>query len=56
MSRTTGLNVTDYLIDHSEFDWADLLDDWKWLIPSTAIVWLMNRLADGTRITHVVID
>ena len=46
MNRGTGLNVADYLIDHSGFSWVDLLDDWKWLIPSTATVWLMNRFAE----------
>ena len=40
------MNVADYLIDHSGFVWADLLDDWKWLVPSTATVWLMNRFAE----------
>ena len=40
------MNVADYLIDHTGFAWADLLDDWKWLVPSTATVWLMNRFAE----------
>jgi hypothetical protein len=40
------LNVADYLIDHSQFVWADLLDAWTWLVPPTATVWLMNRFAE----------
>jgi hypothetical protein len=46
MNRGTNLNVANYLIDHSGFVWTDLLDDWKWLVPSTATVWLMNRFAE----------
>ena len=40
------MNVADYLIDHSEFVWADLLHDWTWLVPTGATVWLMNRFAE----------
>lgn len=46
MRGATKVNVANYLIDHSGFVWADLLDDWKWLVPSTATVWLMNRFAE----------
>src|SRR5438552_7886727 len=40
------MNIKNYLIDHSRIVWADLLDDWRWLVPSTAKVWLMNRFAE----------
>jgi len=40
------MNIEDYLIDHSGFAWTDLLDDWRWLVPSSAAVWLMNRFAE----------
>jgi Domain of unknown function (DUF1851) len=40
------MNVHDYLIDHSNVDWADLLSDWKWLLPPEFTVWLMNRYGD----------
>ena len=44
--RGSTLNVSDYLIDHSELVWSELLADWKWLVPTTASVWLMNRFAE----------
>lgn len=40
------MNLGDYLIDQSRLVWRDLLDDWTWLVPSTASVWLMNRFAE----------
>jgi hypothetical protein len=39
-------NVHDYLIDHSGFDWPNLLKDWSWLLPRQVTVWLMNRFGD----------
>ncbi|APW58704.1 DUF1851 domain-containing protein [Paludisphaera borealis] len=36
----------DYLIDHSGFDWTDLLSGWAWLLPVEVTVWLMNRFGD----------
>jgi hypothetical protein len=27
------MNVHDYLIDHSGFDWEHLLSGWEWLLP-----------------------
>lgn len=41
----------DYLIDHSELDWAALLRDWTWLVPNTLTVWLMNRFGDLVIVT-----
>jgi len=40
------MNVASYLIDHSSLVWAKLLADWRWLVPETATVWLMNQFAD----------
>jgi len=40
------MSVHDYLIDHSGFDWPDLLSGWAWLLPAEAAVWLMNRFGD----------
>jgi hypothetical protein len=40
------MNVHDYLIDHSGFDWAQLLLGWGWLLPPEFSVWLMNRYGD----------
>ena len=40
------MQVTDYLIDHQDFNWSGLLADWNWLLPSEFTVWLMNRFGD----------
>jgi hypothetical protein len=40
------MNVHNYLIDHSGFDWAQLLAGWESLLPSEFSVWLMNRFGD----------
>jgi hypothetical protein len=40
------MKVQDYLIDHSGFSWPNFLEDWRWLVPSTATIWLMNRFAE----------
>jgi hypothetical protein len=41
-----AMTVTDYLIDHQDFDWATLLSGWCWLLPEEITVWLMNRFGD----------
>jgi hypothetical protein len=41
-----AVNVYDYLIDHSEFNWAQLLSGWEWLLPTEFTIWLMNRYGD----------
>jgi hypothetical protein len=38
--------LTDYLIDHSSFDWSILLCEWTWLLPPSFTAWLMNRFGD----------
>lgn len=40
------MSVHDYLIDHSDFDWAQLFLGWEWLLPDEFTVWLMNRFGD----------
>jgi len=40
------MSVHDYLIDPTDFDWADLLSGWGWLLSSKFTVWLMNRFGD----------
>jgi hypothetical protein len=39
-------SVYDYLIDHSGFDWPQLLAGWARLLPAELTVWLMNRFGD----------
>jgi hypothetical protein len=40
------MSVHDYLIDHNDLDWAQLLSNWEWLLPAEFSVWLMNRYGD----------
>jgi hypothetical protein len=38
----------DYLIDHSDFDWKNLLGSWEWLLEDEMEVapWLVSRFGD----------
>lgn len=42
------MDVNDYLIDHTNFDWPKLLSSWAWLLDEEMEVqpWLMNRFGD----------
>jgi len=40
------MNIHDYLIDHSGFDWVALLDEWRWLLPPKFNIWLLTRTGD----------
>lgn len=40
------MNIDDYVIDHSEFDWPSLLKEWQWLLPPKSTVWLLTRAGD----------
>ena len=40
------MSIHDYLIDHRDFDWAQLFLRWEWLLPAEVTVWLMNRFGD----------
>jgi hypothetical protein len=40
------MNVQDYLINLSGFDWGHRLQGWEWLLPPEFAVWLMNRYGD----------
>jgi Domain of unknown function (DUF1851) len=40
------VNIDDYVIDHSEFDWPSLLEEWQWLVPPKSTVWLLTRAGD----------
>jgi len=40
------MNLGDYLIDCSRFDWQKLLASWHWLLPSEFTTWVMNRFGD----------
>jgi hypothetical protein len=42
------MDTEDYLIDHSGFDWKELLGSWEWLLEDDMEVapWLMNRFGD----------
>jgi hypothetical protein len=42
------MDTADYLIDHSRFDWKNMLGEWEWLFEDEMEVapWLMNRFGD----------
>jgi hypothetical protein len=46
------MNIEDYIIDHSDFDWPQLLASWSWLLPEEFTVWVMNRLGDLFIVTN----
>ncbi len=40
------LDISDYLIDQQGHDWATILKDWHWLLPSDLTVWMVTRFGD----------
>ncbi len=40
------MNVHDYLIDCSSFDWPKLVANWPWRLPNAFSVCMMNRFGD----------
>jgi hypothetical protein len=40
------MDVKDYLLDHSSYDWSLLLRDFHTLLPSEFTMWLMNRFGE----------
>jgi hypothetical protein len=40
------MNLHDYLIDCSGFDWQKLVASWHWLLPPQFTAWIMNRFGD----------
>ena len=40
------MDVMDYLIDTEDKDWEELLSAWRFLLPKTFNVWLVNRVGD----------
>jgi hypothetical protein len=40
------MTIQDYLIDHTHYDWPNLLVGWTWLLPPKFTVWLVNRFGD----------
>lgn len=39
-------SIQDYIIHHHELDWDALLESWRWLLPDSYTIWLMNRFGD----------
>jgi hypothetical protein len=39
-------SIQDYIIDHRELDWDELLEPWRWMLPDSYTIWLMNRFGD----------
>ena len=40
------MDVMDYLIDLEGKDWEELLIGWRFLLPESFNVWLVNRVGD----------
>ncbi len=40
------MKLTDYLLDHSGYDWGHLLHPWSSLLPPEFTLWMMNRFGD----------
>jgi hypothetical protein len=40
------MNLQDYLIDQEGHDWASILAEWHWLLPTDLTVWMVNRFGD----------
>jgi len=40
------MTIQDYLIDHTNFDWRNLLYGWTTLLRPKFTVWLVNRFGD----------
>jgi hypothetical protein len=40
------MDVMDYLIDLEGKDWAELLSGWRFLLPKSFNIWLVNRCGD----------
>ena len=41
-----AMNLSDYLLDQQDQEWAGILADWAWLLPSDLTVWMVNRFGD----------
>lgn len=40
------MDVQDYLIDHTELNWREILAGWNPILPEEFTIWLMNRFGD----------
>lgn len=40
------MDIENYLINHEELDWTELLQSWTWLLPDEFTIWLANRFGD----------
>ena len=40
------MNINDYLLEHTGWQWRDLLQHWTWLLPPSFTVWMVNRFGD----------
>jgi hypothetical protein len=45
-SPSEHMSLQDYIIDHRDFHWPELLKSWTWLLPAKFTVWIMNRFGD----------
>ena len=40
------LDINDYLLDVSDFDWSPALTPWRFIVPAELTIWLVNRFGD----------
>ena len=40
------IEISDYVLDHTGWDWSTLLHHWTWLVPSKFAPWMVNRFGD----------
>ncbi len=40
------MQLEDYLIDPTSYNWNAIVKTWKWLLPETFEIWLVNRFGD----------
>jgi hypothetical protein len=38
--------LSDYILDTADLDWAKLLRNWSWLLPPEFTVWFANTFGD----------
>ncbi|MFO1172723.1 MAG: DUF1851 domain-containing protein [Hyphomicrobiaceae bacterium] len=45
------MNIRDYLIEQDGVDWQSAFETWRWLLPPTFTLWLVNRFAELVIVT-----
>lgn len=40
------MNIANYLIDQTDYDWGSMLSEWRSLLPEEFTLWMVNRFGD----------